>query len=363
MPCVVADDLTPEQIKAFRVADNKTAELAEWDFEKLESELAELQELDFDMQQFGFDFESEINMQEVIQDDFDIDEALEEIEEPTTKYGDIYKLGNHSLMCGDATQISDLNSLLQNNKVDLVLTDPPYNMAYQGAGNTPDEKRKKNKILNDNMSDTDFEIFLSKVYTTMFEGMKDGASCYVFYKELGKGVFITAMEKGGLTFKQELIWVKNQIVLGGSKYQSMYEPCLFGCKGKSVAHWYVGRKERSVIESINDMNEFELRNAILELMETIETDIIREQKTLKNDLHPTMKPIKLLARFIRNSSKTDDIILDLFGGSGSTLIASEQMKRNCFMLELDPKYCDVIIKRWETFTGEKAVRVNGSDSE
>lgn len=358
MPCIVADDLTPEQAKAFRVADNKTGELAEWDLELLEQELAELTELEFDMQQFGFDFESEIDTQEVVQDDFDIDEALEEIEEPITKYGDIYKLGNHRLMCGDATKIADLNQLLENKKVDLVLTDPPYNMAYEGAGNTPDEKRKKNKILNDNMSDTDFEIFLSKVYSTMFEGMKDGASCYVFYKELGNGVFITAMEKGGLTFKQELIWVKNQIVLGGSKYQSMYEPCLFGCKGKSVANWYVGRRERSVIESIDDMNEFELRNAILDLMSNIETDIVREQKTLKNDLHPTMKPIKLLARFIRNSSKADDSILDLFGGSGSTLIACEQMNRNCSMLELEPKYCDVIIKRWEAFTGGTAELIN-----
>lgn len=307
------------------------------------------------MEQFGFDLEGNFDTQEVVQDDFDIEEALEEIEEPITKYGDVYKLGNHRLMCGDATSVKDINFLLEHKKVDLVLTDPPYNMDYKGAGKTPEKQREKNKILNDNMSDIDFEKFMTSVYSTMFEGMKDGASCYVFYKELGKGVFITTMEKGGLTFKQELIWVKNQLVLGGSKYQSMYEPCLFGCKGKSVTNWYTGRKERSVIESIDDMNEFELRNAIIDLMSTLETDIIREPKTLKNDLHPTMKPIKLLARFIRNSSKTDDYVLDMFGGSGSTLIACEQMKRSCRMLELDPKYCDVIIKRWEALTGEKAI--------
>lgn len=354
MPCIVAEDLTPEQVKAFRIADNKVSELAEWDLDKLGIELAELKELDFEMSDFGFDFDGEIESQEIVQDDFDLEEALEEIVEPVSKQGDIYKLGIHKLMCGDSTSVSDLSSLMDGKLADLVVTDPPYNMAYQGAGKTPAAQREKNKILNDNMSDTDFEKFLTNVYKTMFAGMKEGASCYVFYKELGKGVFITSMEKGGLTFKQELIWVKNQIVLGGSKYQSMYEPCLFGCKGKSVENWYVGRKEKSVIESINDMNEFELREALLELIETFETDVIREQKTQKNDLHPTMKPIKLLARFIRNSSKSNDNVLDLFGGSGSTLIACEQMKRSCYMMELDPKYCDVIIRRWEALTGEKA---------
>lgn len=306
------------------------------------------------MENFGFDLENIEDQQEVIQDDFDIEEALSEIEEPVSKQGDVYQLGSHRLMCGDSTSVADLNILLNGELTDLVVTDPPYNMAYQGAGKTPAAQREKNKILNDNMSDEDFEHFLFKVYSTMFEGMKEGSSCYVFYKELGKGVFLTAMEKGGLTFKQELVWVKNQLVLGGSKYQNMYEPCLFGCKGKSVENWYVGRKEKSVIESINDMNEFELREAFLDLIETLETDVIREQKTLKNDLHPTMKPIKLLARFIRNSSKLNDNVLDLFGGSGSTLIACDQMKRNCYMMELDPKYCDVIIKRWEALTGQTA---------
>ncbi|MCQ2478981.1 MAG: site-specific DNA-methyltransferase, partial [Clostridia bacterium] len=280
--------------------------------------------------------------------------ALEEIDEPLSKRGDIYVLGAHRLMCGDSTSSDDLKKLLDGNLVELVVTDPPYNMAYEGAGRTPKEKREKNKILNDNMPDDDFETFLTDVYATMHEGMKDGASCYVFYKELGNGVFITTMAAGGLTFKQELIWVKNQIVLGGSKYQNMYEPCLFGCKGKTVASWYGKRKQKSVIEDVDLMNEFELRDAIKELLEEQTPDIIRENKTLKNDLHPTMKPIKLLAKFIKNSSRESDSILDLFGGSGSTLIACEQLKRACYMLELDPKYCDVIVKRWESLTGNKA---------
>ena len=238
---------------------------------------------------------------------------------------------------------------------DLVITDPPYNMAYEGAGNTPNIQRKKNKILNDKLPDDEFEKFLTNAYSGMFLAMREGASFYVFYKELGKGVFITAIESAGLTYKQQLIWVKSHLVLGGSKYQNIFEPCLFGCKGKSIKFWYAGRKEKSVIESVDIMNEFELRFTIKELMESIDTDVIREKKQTKNDLHPTMKPVKLLARFIRNSSRKNDIIYDPFGGSGTTLIAAEQTGRQCRMLELDEKYADVIVKRFEALTGEKGI--------
>ena len=356
VPCIVADDLTPEQVKAYRLADNKTGELAEWDFAALEIEISELSEMsDIDMSDFGFELEPmEEEAQEVVEDDIpEVDEG----NDPTVKLGDVWQLGKHRLLCGDSTDITAVEMLMNNELADMVLTDPPYNMGYMGAGNKDKSNYKHDKILNDKMSDDDFERFLTDVYSNLFIAMKDGASFYVFYKELGKGVFITALEKGGLTFKQELIWVKNQIVIGGSKYQNMYEPCLYGCKGDRIENWYAGRRERSVIESIDLMNEFELRSTIIELLETLETDVIRENKTLKNDLHPTMKPLKLLGRFINNSSAKDDIILDLFGGSGSTLIACEQLGRRCFTMELDPKYCDVIIKRWEQLTGEKAVKI------
>lgn len=356
VPCIVADDLTPEQVKAYRLADNKTGELAEWDFAALEIEISELSEMsDIDMSDFGFELEPmEEEAQEVVEDDIpEVDEG----NDPTVKLGDVWQLGKHRLLCGDSTDITAVEMLMNNELADMVLTDPPYNMGYMGAGNKDKSNYKHDKILNDKMSDDDFERFLTDVYSNLFIAMKDGASFYVFYKELGKGVFITALEKGGLTFKQELIWVKNQIVIGGSKYQNMYEPCLYGCKGDRIENWYAGRRERSVIESIDLMNEFELRSTIIELLETLETDVIRENKTLKNDLHPTMKPLKLLGRFINNSSAKDDIILDLFGGSGSTLIACEQLGRRCYTMELDPKYCDVIIKRWEQFTGETAVKI------
>lgn len=359
VPCIVADDLTPEQIKAFRLADNKTAEIANWDSEKLLDEMKELLNTEFDMSLFGFDMNSfnfELESEtELIQD---IPPDVDTEGEPKTKTGDVYVLGNHRLICGDCTKAETISSLFGDEKADLILTDPPYNMAYSGAGRTPASERRKNQIKNDNLSDEDFEKFLAAVYASMESVMKDGASFYVFYKELGVGTFITALKKAGLTFKQELIWVKNQLVLGGAKYQNMYEPCLFGCKGKSIKNWYAGRKERSVIEDIDLMSEPELRAAFKEFLADLGTiDIIREKKTVKNDLHPTMKPISLLAKFLRNSSKKDDIVADLFGGSGSTLIACEQLGRTCYMAELDERYCDVIVKRWEEFTGRKAVKL------
>lgn len=354
VPVIVADDLTDEQIRAFRLADNKVGELAEWDFSKLEEELSGI---DLDMTVFGFDEGKEGSPSEVKQDDFDVDAELESIIEPTCQLGDIWQLGRHRLLCGDSTSLTDLSLLLNGALADCVVTDPPYNMAYEGAGRTPEEKRKTNRILNDNMPAGEFQKFLTDVYTAMFAGMKEGASFYVFYKELGEGVFITALKKSGLTFKQELIWVKSQMVLGGSKYQSLYEPFLFGCKGDRIGEWYGKRKQKSVIESVDQMDEFELRETVRELLDTPDTDVVREKKTIKNDLHPTMKPIKLLAKLIRNSTRKDGTVLDVFGGSGSTLVACEQLDRTCYMMELDPKYCDVILKRWETLTGEKAVKV------
>lgn len=277
-------------------------------------------------------------------------------EEPQAKYGDIYQLGRHRLMCGSATSTADIDQLLDGHKADLVVTDPPYNMNYTGAGNTAKENRKG--IMNDNMPEEEFKEFLTEAYKTMFHGMKAGASCYVFYKEMGHGTFITSMEDAGILYKQELIWVKNSLVLGGSKYQGIYEPFLFGMKAGGEMTWNGGRKQTNVIDSVDMMNEEELRKALKELIGVkMDTDIIRNEKTKKNDLHPTMKPIKLLARLIRNSSNQEQIVLDLFAGSGSTLLACEQTNRTCYCTELDPKYVDVIIKRWEEFTGQKATKI------
>lgn len=345
VPVVKADDLTDEQIKALRLADNKTNE-SEWDFSLLSAEIEDI--LDIDMTKFGFEL-SEEEEPEIVED-----ELPEEVETRCV-LGDVWALGEHRLFCGDATSIAEISKLMGNNKADLVVTDPPYNMAYEGAGNTKDRASKR--IMNDKMPEEQFYQFMKDVYGCYFYFMADGASIYVFYKELGTGVFIQTMSEGGLTFKQELIWVKNQLVLGGSKYQSMYEPCLMGCKGKSIKKWHGGRKQRSVIETIDFMTEEELRETIKTLLADEDPDVIRERKQTINDLHPTMKPIRLLAKFIMNSSDANDIVMDLFGGSGSTLMACEQLGRRCYMSELDPHYCDVIIQRWENFTGKKAVAV------
>ena len=349
VPVIRLDHLTDEQRRAYALAHNKTAEMSDWDFDMLASELDDI--TDIDMTDFGFDLEEQEEEKEIIEDT-----PPEPPEEPQSEYGQIYQLGRHRLMCGDSTKLEDVKKLLAGKKADCVVTDPPYNMGYQGAGNSKDRESKK--IMNDKMPEAEFKKFLLSVYKCYLDSMKDGASIYVFYKELGSGVFMQAMREGGLTFKQELIWVKSQLVLGGSKYQSMYEPCLMGCKGKSIKVWNGGRKQRSVIESIDLMNEDELRDALKELLSNEEPDVIREKKQLHNDLHPTMKPVRLIAKLIQNSSDKENIVMDLFGGSGTTLVAAEQTNRTAYLMELDPKYVDVIIQRYENLTGDKAVLLN-----
>lgn len=354
VPCTIASGLTEEEIRELRIADNKTNESL-WDMEMLGIELADL---DFEGFDFDFDFENDaenggaLTEQDIVDDDFDATPP----EEPKAKRGDIYQLGRHRLMCGDSTSLSDVTALTTGNLIDLVVTDPPYNMGYNGTWSV--KNREQKRIVNDKLPENEFRAFLQSVYANYYICMAEGATIYVFYKELGTGVFITAMRDAGLDYKQELIWVKNQIVLGGNKYQSMHEPILMGAKGK-VGTWNGARKQRSVIESVDLMNEDELRKTTRHLLDEESTDVFRENKNLKNDLHPTMKPIKLLAKLIINSSDIGDAVLDLFGGSGSTLIAAEQTGRKAYLMELDPKYVDVIIARWEQFTGQAALLLNG----
>lgn len=347
VPVIRLDGLSDEQRKAYMLVHNKLTMNTDFDVDMLNVELDAIE--DIDMETFGFTLYDEEEPDEIVED-----EEPEEVEQRCSK-GDTWILGGHKLHCGDSTSITEMHELMGDEVADLVVTDPPYNMGYEGAGNTKDRASKR--ILNDKMPKDEFRQFLSRMYNCYKEYMKDGASIYVFYKELGEGVFIDEMSKA-LTFKQELIWVKNQIVLGGAKYQSLYEPFLMGCKGKSVKKWHGGRKQRSVIESIDFMDEDELRETIKTLLSDQEPDIIRVEKNLINDLHPTMKPIRLLAKLIENSSDRGDIVADYFGGSGSTLIACEQLGRRCYMAELDEHYCDVILQRWEDFTGGKAEKVS-----
>lgn len=320
--CVVVDlDKTKE--KALNLALNKIS--GEWDNDKLEELLAELKATDIDMDLTGFDFD-EIDdiLQDITgskEDDFDIDQALNEIEEPRSKPGDIWQLGQHRLMCGDSTNAENVRKLMSNKEADMILTDPPYNVDYVG------KTAEALKIQNDNMNETEFYNFLLDAFRNLYDFAKSGASIYVFHADSLGLIFRNAFISVGFKLAQCLIWVKNTFVMGRQDYQWRHEPILYGWK-EGTGHYFTDDRTQSTI---------------------LEFD-----KPSKNAEHPTMKPIDLLVRLIKNSSIENNIILDLFGGSGSTLIAAEQIKRICYMMELDPKYCDTIIRRWEFLTGQKA---------
>lgn len=298
-----------------------------------------------------------ITENDIVEDDFE----PELPETPIAKRGDIWQLGNHRLMCGDATDINDIEMLVAENKVDLFLTDPPYNVAYEGG------TKDKLTIMNDSMKDDDFRQFLAQAFNAAAKTMRDGAAFYIWHADSEGYNFRGALRDAELDVRQCLVWVKNALVLGRQDYQWKHEPCLYGWKNGASHYWQGGRKQRTVI---TDTDIFELRvktkDDLLKWIEEYlldhdkeETTVLYNEKPNKNKEHPTMKPIRLIARLIANSSKAGDVILDSFGGSGSTMIACEQLNRKCFMSELDPHYCDVIIKRWEDFTGQKAVLLNG----
>ena len=321
--CIVVDlDKTNE--KALNIALNKIQ--GDWDEDKLEALLQELKLEEFDMNLTGFDFDevdeilNDINGTK--EDNFDVDSAYEEIEEPITKPGDIWILGNHRLMCGDSTHKDDIMSLMNNQDANMLLTDPPYNIDYVG------KTAEALKIKNDNMDDNQFYEFLRKVFENMYIVTKEGASIYVFHADTEGINFRKAFKDAGFKLAECLIWKKDCFVMGRQDYQWQHEPVLYGWK-EGKAHYFINDRTQSTI---------------------LEFD-----RPKQSTLHPTMKPIDLIAKLIKNSSRENDIILDLFGGSGSTIIAAEQLNRCCYTMELDPKYCDVIVKRWETLTNKEAI--------
>ena len=321
VPCVVAEDLTDEQIKAFRLADNKVGEIATWDDGLLTEELESI--LNIDMKDFGFNFEFPGDDEEAQEDDFD--EPLPE--EPKAQLGDIYKLGDHRLMCGDSTSVDDVKKLMGDDKADMLLTDPPYNVDYTGR------TAEKLTIQNDKMSDTSFRAFLVAAFSTADEVMKPGAVFYIWHADLEGYNFRGAVFDVGWKFKQNLIWNKNTMVLGRQDYQWKHEPCLYGWK-EGTHLWASDRKQTTVIDF---------------------------KRPTQSKIHPIMKPIGLFDYQIKNNTKQGDIVLDLFNGSGTTIMACEQNKRLARCMELDPRYVDASIQRWETFTGQKAEKIAGTD--
>jgi site-specific DNA-methyltransferase (adenine-specific) len=325
VPTIDCSDMTESQKKAYIIADNKLAMNAGWDNEFLTLELKDLEDEGFDLTLTGFDDKELDALLNVIEgtDGLTDEDAVPDVpEEPKTKLGDIYILGNHRLMCGDSTSIDSVEKLMNGQLADQLVTDPPYNIAYEGGS------KKREQIKNDEMADEEFRQFLKDVYIAANAVMKAGAVFYIWHADTEGYNFRGAARDMGWKVRQTLIWNKDNSAFGRSDYHWKHEPCLYGWKEGAAHLWAADRKQTTVIEC---------------------------KRPSKSDLHPTMKPVELMEYQILNNTKGSDIVLDLFGGSGSTMIAAEKIGRKSCLMELDPKYCDVIVKRWEDFTGKKAV--------
>ena len=321
VPCLFIEDLTEEQKRAYIIADNRLAEDAGWDKELLKIELEDLKNMNFDITLTGFeleDFDFSMDETEVIEDEFD--ETVPE--EPTSKKGEIYKLGKHFLMCGDSTDINDVEKLMNGVKADMLLTDPPYNVDYEGGTGLT--------IQNDNMDDETFREFLRVSFFNANSVMKEGAVFYIWHADSEGYNFRGACHDIGWKVRQCLIWCKNTLVIGRQDYHWKHEPCLYGWKEGASHLWASDRKQTTVLEF--------------------------DRPSVSKE-HPTMKPVGLFDYLIKNNTKKDDIVLDLFAGSGTSIIACEQNGRIAYSMELDPKYVDVIISRWEKLTGQQAERI------
>jgi len=324
VPTIDCSDMTESQKKAYIIADNKLALNAGWDTAMLTIEMKELQEEGFDLELLGFD-DKELNAllePEVVQGLTDEDAVPETPKEATTKLGDVYILGKHRLMCGDSTSITDMEKLVNGQPVDMCLTDPPYNVAYEGG------TKEKLTIQNDSMEDSEFRQFLRDAFVAADTVMKAGAVFYIWHADSEGYNFRGACHDTGWKVRQCLIWKKSSLVMGRQDYHWIHEPCLYGWKEGASHLWSADRKQTTILEF---------------------------NKPTRNGEHPTMKPVELFEYQMLNNTKGGDIVLDSFGGSGTTLIAAEKHGRYARIMELDPKYCDVIVKRWEDFTGEKAV--------
>jgi len=325
VPTICLSHLTPTQVKAYILADNKLAMNAGWDDEMLALEIEELKSEGFDIGVIGFDA-SEIDKlltENTVEGNTDEDDSPEVAEEALSKEGDVWILGRHRVMCGDSCSAEKISILLEKEKADLWITDPPYNVSYVGG------TKEKLKIKNDKMEDSDFRLFLRGAYSAADLNMKDGACYYIWFAGSEAYNFIGAGLDIGWTPDHIIhhIWKKSSLVLGRSDYHYIHEPCLYYWKPGAKHTWTSDRSQTSVYEC---------------------------KKPNRNGVHPTMKPVELFAYQIGNSSKNGELVLDSFGGSGTTVIACEQIGRRARVMELDPKYVDVIVKRWQDFTGKVA---------
>jgi DNA modification methylase len=372
---VVVVSLDKQREKALNIALNKIT--GEWDELKLKDLLLDLDLGDYDISLTGFEQQDltelvdklAVDENETSDDGFGADEALEQVSEPVTRRGDIWKLGRHRLMCGDSTEESDVDELMNGELADLVITDPPYNVdygdkaAFVESHKTGRDLGNTKNVANDNMNSVSFYEFILSAYRSAYEHMRAGAAIYVFHADAIGHIFRQAFLDAGLHISQCLIWEKNTLLLSRNDYQWRHEPILYGWKEGS-AHYFINDRTQDTIMLEDDIDYNAMKkNELVAYLEDLRrryqnmTSVIYENKPTRNDMHPTMKPVTLIGKFITNSSKSGWNVLDLFGGSGSTLIASEQLGRTAFLMELDERYCDVIVKRWEEYTGQKAERI------
>lgn len=361
VPCVVVSGLTDGQRRALILDDNKLALNAGWDADLLMAELAELKIEGFDLTLTGFSLEEIDGMTPDVEPENDPDDAPDLPAEPITKPGDVWVLGPHRLVCGDSTSVENLDKLTQGALCDACWTDPPYNVAYE---------TKAGKIDNDDLNDSEFRDFLSGAFNAAFTQMKPGAAIYVAHADTEGLNFRATFRGAGFKLSGCLVWRKDSLVLGRSDYQWQHEPILYGWKPGSRHRWYGGRKLTAVIDLDQDHMPFTRmddgryqvrvgdRVLVVDGAATVEElvpSVINEPKPKRSEGHPTMKPVALIERMLRNSARPGDLILDLFGGSGSTLIAAERLGMCARLSELSPAYCDVIVKRYEQYTGRRAV--------
>jgi DNA modification methylase len=325
VPCIRLEHLSETQRKAYILADNRIALNSGWEADLLSVEMAELKDLGINLESLGFDsdeIDALLNKIEPTAGLTDEDEAPEVQEQAVTKPGDIWVMGNHRLMCGDSTSIQAMETLTGGQLVDMWLTDPPYNVAYEGG------TKEKLTIKNDSMGDEQFRQFLRDAYVAADAVMKPGAVFYIWYADVETYNFVGAVRDAQWKMSQVLIWKKSSLILGRKDYHFRHEPCIYGWKEGAAHLWAADRKQTTILEF---------------------------DRPSRNAEHPTMKPVALFEYQMLNNTKGGDIILDSFGGSGTTLIAAEKNGRVSRLMELDPKYCDVIVKRWQQFTGKKAI--------
>lgn len=370
VPVLLAEGMTPEQVRAFRILANSSVAWSRWDDEELARELRELWAADFDLELTGLPLDA---IEDLLAS---LDEAAgapdpDALPEPgpiVTRPGDLWLLGPHRLLCGDATSGADMARLMDGEKADAVWTDPPYNVDYHG---------KAGSIRNDRMEAAAFRRFLDAAFAAMFAVLRPGGAAYVAHADTGGLDFRGAFAGAGFKLASCLVWRKDHFVLGRADYQCQHEPILYGWKPGAAHRWFGGRRRRTLqelgslgrVEVLPDgsvslfLDDRALRVSGRDLaVEELETTLVFEAKPRSSELHPTMKPVALVERLLGNSSLKGDGVLDPFGGSGTTLIACERTRRRCRTMELDPKYADVIVRRWQEYTGLDAVHAAGGET-